>query len=162
MSNTTKEPFLSSSSLRKVWSWVAALLKQTRQGTSSMALIIVCILIPPFFFPFMGLRPTPFNISLKRLMVANRLPTQCHRCKESLHWKIFQLNVCLQLIKDRIYDFFQRGTRWKASFCLGNVWDNFHFYCIFVEYWAHIGLWFSYLCFATQISTTLLYFSKKV
>ena len=48
---------------------VAALLKRIKQGTSSKALIIVCIFIPSFFLPLSGLRPTSFKISLNRLIV---------------------------------------------------------------------------------------------
>ena len=46
---------------------IKELLKRIKQGTSSKAFIMVCILMPPFFLPVSGLRPTPFKISLNRL-----------------------------------------------------------------------------------------------
>ena len=50
-------------------SLVAAEVNCTSQGTPSLACITECTLIPPFFFPVLGCRPTPLKIALENNVI---------------------------------------------------------------------------------------------
>jgi hypothetical protein len=59
-------------------SFVAAEVNCTSQGTPSLACITECTLIPPFFLPVLGCRPTPLKIALENsVMVVESMILSC-------------------------------------------------------------------------------------
>lgn len=59
-------------------SLVAAEVNCTSQGTPSLACITECTLMPPFFFPVLGCRPTPLKMALENsVMVVESMILSC-------------------------------------------------------------------------------------
>lgn len=50
-------------------SFVAAEVNLISDGTPSLACMTVCTLIPPFFLPVFGWRPTPLNIRFENRVI---------------------------------------------------------------------------------------------
>ena len=77
----SRSPRLKSPGANMKLSCVAAEVNLMSEATPSSARIILCTLMPPFFCPFFGLRPTPLKMRLEnRGMVVEssirRLPNQ--------------------------------------------------------------------------------------
>lgn len=76
-------------------SFVAADVNRISDGTPSLAWITVCTLIPPFFLPLLGCRPTPLKNRLEnKVMVMESII-----CKRFIHWGVLRFrlseeNVC--------------------------------------------------------------------
>ena len=69
-------------------SWVAAEVNFISEGTPSFAWITVCTLIPPFFLPFLGWRPTPLNSRLENsvMVVESIMCSRLSHLSSLQHW----------------------------------------------------------------------------
>lgn len=65
LSMARTSPLVSFSGDRRKWSCVAADVNCTSHGTPSLACMVVCTFMPPFFLPVLGFLPTPLKMRLE-------------------------------------------------------------------------------------------------
>ena len=67
-------------------------------------------------------------------MMTDGIPSQYNIAEEMTHRELIPLASAFKLMENRVDDLNKASLRDISSFCYAQMWHNFFFYCIFVEY----------------------------